>query len=159
VEALTEQVKRGEADVATLVRPADASDARADASEARADIAEARADRSEARADQAQARADRAEIVADLDSARIDKVQADELVDREMIAELQADGEISREHAKGSKQALHSSRIIGVAIGMIMESRDLTEDQAFAVLAKASQESNRKLRDIALVLVRGQERT
>lgn len=149
VESLAVQVKRGEADIAALLSRADESDARADASEARADIAEARADKSEARADRAEARADRAEIAADLDSARIDKVRAAELVDREMIAELQADGELSRQHAREMDQTLRSSRVIGAAVGILMESRNLDEDEAFAVLAKASQDSNRKLRDIA----------
>lgn len=144
IEALTDQVKRGQADIAALLGRADKSDADAVASKARADRAEARADR-----------ADRAEILADLDSARVDKIEAAELVDREMIAELQADGELSREHGKQMKQALRSSRVIGVAIGMIMASRSLAEDEAFAVLAKASQDSNRKLRDIAQLLVDG----
>ena len=85
----------------------------------------------------------------------VDKIEAAELVDREMIAEIQADGELSREHAKEMEQALRSSRVIGAAIGILMASRSLNEDQAFAVLAKASQDSNRKLRDIAQLLVRG----
>jgi hypothetical protein len=141
LETLTEQVKSREVDIAALVNRADASDARADASQARAE--------------QAELRADRAEILADLGSARVDKIEAAELVDREMIAELQADGELSREHAKQMEQALRSSRVTGAAIGILMASRSLTEDQAFAVLVKASQDSNRKLRDIARVLVRG----
>ena len=162
IETLTEQVKSGQADIAALVARADTSDARADASEARADIAdaradasEARADISEARADLAEARADQADIRADIGDVRMDKLEAVEMVDREMIAELQADGELSREHAKEMEQALRSSRVIGAAIGMLMANRDISEDQAFAVLAKASQDSNRKLRDVAQLLVRG----
>ncbi|HEY3529512.1 MAG TPA: ANTAR domain-containing protein [Nocardioides sp.] len=148
IETLTDQVKSGQADIAALVTRADRSDARADASEVRADLAEARAEIAEARADQADIRADIGEI-------RMDKIEAAELVDREMIAELQADGELSREHAREMEQALRSSRVIGAAIGVLMVSRDLNEDQAFAVLAKASQDSNRKLRDVAQLLVRG----
>ena len=134
IEALTEQVKSGDADIAELV--------------ARADASEARADKTEARADQADARADIGEV-------RLERIEAAELIDREMIAELQADGELSREHAKQLQQALRSSRVIGAAIGILMASRNLTEDQAFAVLAKASQDSNQRLRDIARTIVRG----
>jgi ANTAR domain len=141
IETLIDQVKSGQADIATLLSRADESDARADASDARAHRADARADR--------------AEILADLGSARVDKIEAAERVDREMIAELQADGELSREHAKEMEQALRSSRVIGAAIGMLMAGRSLHEDQAFAILAKASQDSNRKLRDVAQSLVDG----
>lgn len=134
IESLTEQVKTAQADMAALVT---------------------RADVSEARADQAEARADQADIRADIGDVRVDKIEAAERVDREMIAELQADGELSREHAKQLEQALRSSRVIGAAVGMLMASRNLSEDQAFAVLTKASQDSNQKLRHIAQLLVRG----
>lgn len=148
IEALTDQVKRGQSDIAALISRADASDARADASEARADQAEARADKAEARADQADLRSD----IGDL---RVDKIAAAELVDRELIAELQTEGELSRQHLSEMEQALRSSRVIGAAIGMLMASRNLDEDQAYAVLAKASHDSEQRLRDIAELLVRG----
>jgi hypothetical protein len=134
IENLTEQVKANRLDLNALMARADASDVRADVAEARADAAEARADAAQGRADTMEARA---------------------LIDREMLAELQADGELSREHAAEMEQALRSSRTIGAAIGMIMVSRELTEEQAFAVLAKASQDSNRKLRDIAALVIEG----
>ena len=134
IESLTEQVKSGQADIARLV--------------SRADAAEARADKAESRADQADTR-------ADINDLRVDKIAAAELVDRQMIAELQADGELSRQHAREMEQALRSSRVIGAAIGMLMAGRNINEDQAFAVLAKASKDSNRKLRDVAQLLVRG----
>lgn len=148
IGTLTEQVKSGQADIATLAGRADASDARAAASEVRADAAEDRADKAEFRADRADTR-------ADINDLRVDKIAAAEVVDREMIAELQADGELSRQHAHEMQQALRSSRVIGAAIGMLMAGRNLDEDQAFAVLAKASKDSNRKLRDVAQLLVRG----
>jgi len=74
-------------------------------------------------------------------------------VDREMIAELQVDGVVSQEHALHMEEALKSSRKIGAAIGMIMASRMVTEDEAFAILKQASQKSNRKLRELAADLV------
>ena len=47
------------------------------------------------------------------------------------------------------RQALDRSRMIGTAVGMIMSRYRLTASQAFAILAQASQHTNRKLRDIA----------
>ena len=47
------------------------------------------------------------------------------------------------------RRALDSSRLIGTAIGIIVERYKVSTDVAFGVLAEASQESNRKLRDIA----------
>jgi hypothetical protein len=98
------------------------------------------------RADDANHRADDAKHRADASEARAE-------VDREMIAELQADGIVSQEHAAQMEEALRSSRKIGAAIGVIMTSRQLDEEQAFAVLKAASQNSNRKMRDIADELV------
>lgn len=155
IEALTAEVKRGQADIAALIGRADASDVRADISEVRADRAEVRADAAEARADKAEARADQADLRSDIGDLRVDKIAAAELVDRQLIAELQTEGDLSRQHLSELEQALRSSRVIGVAIGMLMTSRDLDEDQAFAVLARASQDSDQRLRDIAELLVRG----
>ena len=45
--------------------------------------------------------------------------------------------------------ALHSSRQIGTAIGILMARHRVTSEQAFAQLVAASQRLNRKLRDIA----------
>lgn len=47
------------------------------------------------------------------------------------------------------KIALSSARRIGAAVGIIMARRGLTDDAAFAVLSRASQDRNQKLRDIA----------
>jgi signal transduction histidine kinase/CheY-like chemotaxis protein len=49
--------------------------------------------------------------------------------------------------------ALRSSRRIGAAIGIIMERARIPEDEAFALLRKASQDGNRKLRDVAEQIV------
>jgi GAF domain-containing protein len=46
--------------------------------------------------------------------------------------------------------ALESSRVIGMAMGIIMSSQLCTADQAFEALRRISQETNRKLRDVAL---------
>lgn len=57
------------------------------------------------------------------------------------------------DHAKQVEAALASSRDIGAAQGILMERYKVTRDEAFGLLAVASQRSNRKLRDIALHLV------
>jgi hypothetical protein len=46
--------------------------------------------------------------------------------------------------------ALESSRVIGMAMGIVMSSRLCTADQAFDALRRVSQETNRKLRDVAV---------
>lgn len=61
---------------------------------------------------------------------------------------------VSRE-VSGLREALRSRHLIGVAQGMLIQRYDLTLDQAFAVLARHSQESNIKLRDVAARIVEG----
>lgn len=52
-------------------------------------------------------------------------------------------------------QAMDSRAIIEQAKGMLMSQRGINADDAFAMMARASQMSNRKLRDIAQALVNG----
>jgi len=49
----------------------------------------------------------------------------------------------------GLRAALNTRDLIGQAKGILMERYKLTSQQAFAMLATASQNSNRKLRDVA----------
>ena len=56
---------------------------------------------------------------------------------------------LARDRADNLTLALESNREIGVAMGVLMQSHHLTRDQAFRALAIASQNSNRKLIDIA----------
>lgn len=49
--------------------------------------------------------------------------------------------------------AMTSNRRIGAAIGVLMTSRHITEESAFALLREASQHANRKLRDIAEAVI------
>jgi transcriptional regulator with GAF, ATPase, and Fis domain len=60
------------------------------------------------------------------------------------------------ERADQLQQGLATNREIGAAIGILMASRGMTSDEAFAVLSQASQRLNRKLRDIAVGIVRGE---
>lgn len=107
---------------------------------------EGRADASDARADAADERADDAHL-------RADALEDRSRIDREMLAELQAEGVVSDQHAAELEQALISSRTIGAAVGILMASRQVSQDAAFTMLREASQRSNRKLRDLAAELV------
>jgi GAF domain-containing protein len=53
------------------------------------------------------------------------------------------------DRAENLQKALHNSRRIGAAVGILMYSRRLTETEAFAALRSASQNTNRKLVDVA----------
>jgi len=113
--------------------------ARAAASQDRADVAERRADVSEERAAAAEVRAD--------------ETEARSVVDHEMIAELQAEGLLSHDHVAQLETALVSSRTIGAAIGVLMASRKIGQEEALTVLKGVSQRSNTKMREVAETIV------
>ncbi len=52
------------------------------------------------------------------------------------------------------QQALQTNRTIGTAIGIVMASYELDANRAFKVLVRTSQQTNRKLHDIAAEVVR-----
>lgn len=54
-------------------------------------------------------------------------------------------------------RGLLTQQVIGQAQGILMERYKLTDDRAFALLVRASQDRNLKLRDLALQLVRSGE--
>lgn len=56
----------------------------------------------------------------------------------------------ARGRANSLTRALESNREIGVAMGILMHRHRLTRDQAFDLLRVASQDSNRKLADVAV---------
>ena len=51
------------------------------------------------------------------------------------------------------RDALESRNTIGQALGMLMERQQVTTEQAFDILRRASQRETRKLREIASELV------
>nr|WP_167108551.1 GAF and ANTAR domain-containing protein [Amycolatopsis granulosa] len=53
------------------------------------------------------------------------------------------------------RSALETRDVISMAKGILMERHRVTDDQAFTLLVRASQNSNRKLHDVADWLVRG----
>ena len=122
---------------------------------ARADASHDRADRAAVRADASQERADVAERRADTTEGRVDELEAHSALDRVMLAELQADGTVSRENVAQLEAALVASRVIGAAVGILMASRNVGQDEAFAILRAASSRNNVKLRDLAETIVDG----
>ena len=53
------------------------------------------------------------------------------------------------------EQGMHTNREIGAAVGILMATHSISQDEAFTLLSKASQRLNRKLRDIATSIVAG----
>jgi GAF domain-containing protein len=66
-----------------------------------------------------------------------------------MLAAHAAIAVAGAEHEENLRTAVGSRDVIGQAKGILMERHKLTADQAFGVLARASQELNRKLVDVA----------
>lgn len=124
---------------------ADEADHRAEASESRADKAELRADDSDTRADKAEGRTDAGDVRYEDDRRRIGDLELRLDVDEAIIAELQADGLINHDHAVHLQEALRTSRMIGAAIGIVMATHKVSQVEAFAILNRASQNSNRKV--------------
>jgi len=58
-----------------------------------------------------------------------------------------------QERAEHLERALHTSRRIGVALGILMTTRDVDIDQAWELLVKASQDSNTKVSELADIVV------
>lgn len=56
-------------------------------------------------------------------------------------------------HDETMAQAVDARKIVGQAMGILMERFDVDEDRAFAILRRYSQDSNRKLRDVAQDLI------
>jgi AmiR/NasT family two-component response regulator len=74
-------------------------------------------------------------------------------VRHEEVDSLRTELAAVREQAAHLETALSSSRRIGIAMGIVMERHRVTEEQAFGVLVRLSQESNVKVRDIAARVV------
>jgi len=58
-----------------------------------------------------------------------------------------------QERIRNLERALESNREIGVAIGILMARKNVQEDQAFVLLRQASQQRNRKVRELAADVV------
>lgn len=60
-------------------------------------------------------------------------------------------------HVQNLEQAMQTRKLIGVAVGIVMERFDLNEQRAFGFLTRLSQTQNVKLRDVAAQLVQETE--
>ena len=67
----------------------------------------------------------------------------------QMLAAHAAVALAGAEHEDNLRKGISNRDVIGQAKGILMERYKLTADQAFGVLARASQELNRKLVDVA----------
>lgn len=63
----------------------------------------------------------------------------------------------SSERADQLEEGMLTSREIGAAVGILMATHGIDSDEAFSVLSRASQRLNRKLRDLAASIVRGED--
>lgn len=91
---------------------------------------------------------------ADESDLRQDESEAQAALDRDILATLQIDEELTRTHVDQLEQALRTSRVIGSAIGMVMNARQITQDEALAVLKDASSRSNVKLSALCAEMLR-----
>ncbi|HJQ00641.1 MAG TPA: ANTAR domain-containing protein [Jatrophihabitans sp.] len=96
-----------------------------------------------------QARISELEEQAASDRIDVTALRAQGDIDQHLIAELEAQAIIDRSQIENLALALNNARRIGAALGIIMYSYKVTEDQAFTTLRIASQHTHRKLRDIA----------
>lgn len=119
-------------------------------------------DRDPAFADRAVAGQDRDHAAGDRsdsfdDRARSRKAREEAASDRERAADdrdrAAQEAAKQQHHLDGLRTALDSRLIIGRAEGILMQRHNISCESAFAVLARFSQESNRKLRDVAAELV------
>ena len=69
------------------------------------------------------------------------------------LDELVAQVRSAEDRAAGLERALVSNRRIGMAVGILMCQRQLTETQAFAVLTTHSQHRNVKVRELAETVI------
>lgn len=67
----------------------------------------------------------------------------------QMVERLSAEADALRDKIANLEVALRSARQIGAAIGILMATLKVSQDEAFALLSYSSQTLHRKLRDIA----------
>jgi AmiR/NasT family two-component response regulator len=92
--------------------------------------------------------------VRTLDSSKLDRIRRSEhtmTVDLTVaqLEELNARVHLAERAVANLECALESNRRIGMAIGILMCQRQLTDDQAFAILRTQSQRRHVKVRDLA----------
>ena len=69
------------------------------------------------------------------------------------FASVAVEAALERESSTQLRVALDTNRTIGAAVGILMATHNLPQEDAFAMLSAASQRVNRKLRDLAADIV------
>jgi transcriptional regulator with GAF, ATPase, and Fis domain len=89
---------------------------------------------------------------------RFDTVSAERAIILAAFASVALNAATSGENADTLRQGLQSNREIGRAVGMLMLLKDVTEEEAFSMLRRLSQEMNIKVAEVARAVVeeRGQ---
>ncbi|MFI7062517.1 GAF and ANTAR domain-containing protein [Kribbella sp. NPDC050124] len=77
----------------------------------------------------------------------------DDLAVAEILARHAAVAIATAREEASLAQAIDARKLVGQAMGILMERYDLESDQAFEVLKRYSQQHNRKLRDVAQELI------
>ncbi|WP_405059256.1 GAF and ANTAR domain-containing protein [Kribbella sp. NBC_01505] len=77
----------------------------------------------------------------------------DDLAVAHILARHAAVAIASARHQQTMLQAVDARKLVGQAMGILMERYDLDGDRAFEVLRRYSQDNNRKLRDVAQELI------
>lgn len=96
-----------------------------------------------------QAKIDALERQGTADRGAISDLENQVSLDQTLIERLEATGEIERVEAESLRIALATCRRVGVAVGVLMTSRRISQAAAFDVLQLASANSGRSLRDAA----------
>jgi GAF domain-containing protein len=91
--------------------------------------------------------------VLGLYSVRPDAFGPDEEAIAHILARHASVAVANARHEANLAQAVDARKLVGQAMGILMERYDLDGDQAFAVLRRYSQDTNTKLRDVAVQLI------
>ncbi|MEU4393776.1 GAF and ANTAR domain-containing protein [Kribbella sp. NPDC023855] len=97
--------------------------------------------------------AGRPEAVLALYSIKPDAFSGDDLDIAHILAQHGSAAIDSARRVDTLTQAVDARRLVGQAMGILMERHDLDEMRAFEVLRRYSMDSNRKLRDVAQELI------
>ena len=88
-----------------------------------------------------------ADVIAEQETNAV--LETEVVLEHELITQLEVDRLAARDKIANLEIALVSARRIGGAVGVIMATQQVTQDEAFKVLLEASQKSQRKVRDVA----------
>lgn len=96
---------------------------------------------------------------AEVDQAEIQTLMTAAVLDHQQVDDLKQVRAANLDELDQLKAALDTCRLIGAAVGMLMERYDMTRERAFLFLTRMSQDTNRKVRDLAAEIAQGQART